>query len=54
MLFRQVLLAALLFVIFEVEVLFFLTWSVCVGEAGWIGFSGTAIFIAMLFVGLAY
>jgi len=47
-------LVAMLFVIFDVEVLYLYAWSVSVREAGWFGFVGAAIFIVILFVGLVY
>jgi len=47
-------LVAMLFVIFDVEVLYLYAWSVSVREAGWFGFVGALIFIVILFVGLVY
>lgn len=47
-------LVAMLFVIFDVEVLFLFGWAVSVRESGWFGFAGAALFIAILFAGLVY
>lgn len=45
---------AILFVIFEVETLFLFAWAVSVREVGWAGFAVAAVFMVILFVGLAY
>lgn len=45
---------AIFFVIFDLEVLYLYAYAVSVREAGWLGFTAAAIFIAILFVGLVY
>lgn len=45
---------ALLFVIFDVEVIFLLPWAVAFKDVGPFGFFEAAIFISILFAGLAY
>ena len=45
---------AMLFVIFDIEVVFLLTWAVAARELGFAGFSAAAIFIAILLVALYY
>ena len=45
---------AIFFVIFDLEALYLYTYAVSVREAGWLGFTAAAIFIAILFVGLVY
>jgi NADH-quinone oxidoreductase subunit A len=47
-------LAALLFVIFDVEVIFLLPWAVTFTELGKAGFAAVMIFILILFLGWAY
>jgi len=47
-------LVAMLFVIFDVEVLFLYAWAVSARESGWFGLGGAAIFITILFAGLVY
>lgn len=47
-------LVAMIFVIFDVEVLFLYAWAVSVREVGWIGFVEALIFISILLVGLFY
>lgn len=47
-------LVAMLFVIFDVEALYLMSWSVSVRENGWNGFIEAFIFIAILLVGLFY
>jgi len=47
-------LVAMLFVIFDVEVLFLYAWAVSARESGWFGLGGAAIFITILFAGLIY
>ena len=47
-------LVAMLFVIFDVEALFLVAWSVSVRESGWAGFIEATIFIAILLAGLVY
>ncbi len=45
---------ALLFVIFDLEVIFLYAWAVAFGEVGLGGFIGAMVFIAVLLAGLAY
>lgn len=45
---------AMFFVIFDLEAIFVVSWAVAVRELGWIGFVEIALFITILFVGLAY
>ena len=45
---------AILFVIFDIEALYLIAYSVAVREIGWIGFIGASIFIFILIVGLIY
>ena len=45
---------ALIFIIFDVEVVFLLPWAVVFKQLGWIAFVEGLIFIAILMVGLAY
>lgn len=45
---------ALLFVIFDIETAFFYPWALVNRTLGWRGFLEVAIFVVVLFVGLAY
>jgi NADH-quinone oxidoreductase subunit A len=45
---------ALLFVVFEVEVIFLFPWAVLYGELGWRGLIEMFVFIAILVGGLVY
>lgn len=45
---------ALLFVIFDVEAIFVFPWAINVEGLGAFGFNAMAIFLVVLFVGLAY
>ena len=47
-------LVAMLFVIFDLEAVFLFAWAIGVREAGWTGFIGAAVFVAILLVGLLY
>ncbi|MBN2359447.1 MAG: NADH-quinone oxidoreductase subunit A [Deltaproteobacteria bacterium] len=47
-------LIALLFVVFDVEIVFLFPWAVLARELGWAGFSAMAVFVAVLGLGLAY
>ena len=47
-------LIAMFFVIFDLESVFILVWSVGVRELGWIGYVEVAVFIAILLVALFY
>ncbi|WP_245756250.1 NADH-quinone oxidoreductase subunit A [Pontibacter chinhatensis] len=50
----QFYLVAMLFVIFDVEVVFILSWAIAFRELGWYGYAGVAVFIVMLVVVLVY
>lgn len=45
---------ALVFLLFEVEVVFLFPWAVVFKQLGWFGFIEMAIFVLILLVGLAY
>jgi NADH-quinone oxidoreductase subunit A len=45
---------AMLFVIFDVETIFILSWAIAFQELGWYGFIGVSIFIILLVVVLIY
>lgn len=45
---------ALIFIIFDVEVLFLFPWAVVYQELGWLAFIEMAIFLMVLIVGLIY
>ena len=47
-------LPAILFIIFDLEVVFLFAWALVVREAGWAGFIEIAVFIAVLLVALLY
>jgi NADH-quinone oxidoreductase subunit A len=47
-------LVAVLFIIFDIEVVFFLPWAVVFKKLGWFGLVEMFIFIAILLVGFAY
>ena len=47
-------LVAILFVVFDVEALFFYPWGALFGELGWFGFWSMLVFAIPLVVGLAY
>ena len=50
----QYYLAAMFFVIFDLEAVFIYAWAIAVPETGWLGFGEMALFIAILLVALAY
>ncbi|AKD05719.1 NADH-quinone oxidoreductase subunit A [Pontibacter korlensis] len=50
----QFYLVAMLFVIFDVEVVFILAWAIAFRELGWYGYAGVAVFVLMLVVVLIY
>jgi NADH-quinone oxidoreductase subunit A len=50
----QFYLVAVLFVIFDLEVVFLFAWAVAAREAGWLGYAEALIFILVLGAGLAY
>ena len=45
---------ALVFLIFDVEVVFLYPWAVQIRELGWFGFVAASIFLGILILGLAY
>ena len=45
-------LVAILFIIFDLEVVFLFSWALVVREAGWAGFIEIAIFISVLLIAL--
>lgn len=47
-------LTAILFIIFDIEVVFMYPWAVACRELGWFGLAEMAVFMAVLGVGLAY
>jgi NADH-quinone oxidoreductase subunit A len=47
-------LVAILFIIFDLEVVFLFAWAVAVREAGWAGFIEISVFIFILLVALFY
>ncbi|KAA5549303.1 NADH-quinone oxidoreductase subunit A [Adhaeribacter rhizoryzae] len=50
----QFYLIAMLFVIFDVETVFILSWAIAFQELGWYGYIGVLVFIAILVVVLIY
>ncbi len=50
----QYYLAAMLFVVFDVEAAFIYAWAIAVPETGWLGFAEMAVFIGILLAALAY
>jgi NADH-quinone oxidoreductase subunit A len=47
-------LVAVLFILFDVEIVFLYPWAVLFRELGWFGFVEMGIFLAVLVAGLAY
>lgn len=47
-------LVAVLFILFDIEVVFFLPWAVVFRQLGWFGFISMMIFILVLLVGFIY
>jgi NADH-quinone oxidoreductase subunit A len=47
-------LPAILFIIFDLEVVFLFAWAVAIREAGWAGFIEISVFILVLLVALFY
>ncbi len=45
---------ALVFLIFDVEVVFLYPWAVQIRELGWFGFVASSVFLGILILGLAY
>ncbi|WP_162425968.1 NADH-quinone oxidoreductase subunit A [Pontibacter pudoricolor] len=50
----QFYMVAMLFVIFDVETVFILSWAIAFRELGWYGYAGVAVFMVMLVVVLVY
>lgn len=50
----QFYLVAMLFVIFDIETVFVISWAIAFGELGWPGLIGVAVFILILLVVLIY
>lgn len=50
----QFYLIAMLFVIFDVETIFIVSWAIAFDELGWYGFVGVVVFIILLVVVLLY
>lgn len=50
----QFYLIAMLFVIFDVETIFIVSWAIAFRELGWYGYAGVLIFIILLVVVLLY
>ena len=50
----QFYLIAMLFVIFDVETIFIVSWAIAFDELGWYGFAGVVVFIILLVVVLLY
>lgn len=50
----QFYLIAMLFVIFDIEVVFIVLWAVAFNELGWPGYIGICVFIGLLFAVLIY
>jgi NADH-quinone oxidoreductase subunit A len=47
-------LTAILFIVFDVEVVFMYPWAVTFRQLGWTGFAAMAIFLAVAVLGLLY
>lgn len=47
-------LVAILFVIFDLEVVFLIAWAIAFRDLGWTGFYGALTFVGILVVGLVY
>lgn len=50
----QFYLIAMLFVIFDVETIFIVSWAIAFHELGWYGYIGVVVFVILLFVVLFY
>ncbi len=50
----QFYLVAMLFVIFDIETVFIVSWTIAFGELGWPGFIGVSVFILILLAVLVY
>ena len=47
-------LIAMLFILFDIEVIFMYPWAIVLPEIGWLGFDEMLTFLAVLTVGLVY
>lgn len=47
-------LVAMLFILFDIEIIFMYPWAVNVVELGWSGYLSMLLFVAVLFVGFIY
>jgi NADH-quinone oxidoreductase subunit A len=47
-------LTAILFIVFDVEVVFLYPWAILFRDLGWFGFNAMALFLAVLAFGLLY
>jgi NADH-quinone oxidoreductase subunit A len=47
-------LVAILFILFDLEIAFFVPWAVVLNEIGWYGFTSMMIFLGLLVVGFIY
>ena len=47
-------LVAILFILFDLEVAFFIPWAVVQSKLGWFGFIGMSIFLFLLVVGFIF
>lgn len=50
----QFYMVAMLFVIFDVETIFILSWAIAFRELGWYGYAGVLVFIGLLLIVLVY
>jgi NADH-quinone oxidoreductase subunit A len=50
----QFYLIAMLFVIFDVETIFIVSWAIAFKQLGWYGYFGVSVFVILLFVVLIY
>lgn len=47
-------LVAILFIIFDLEIVFLFPWAVALDQIGWAGFYAMGVFLALLVVGFVY
>lgn len=47
-------LIAMLFILFDIEVVFLYPWAVVLTELGWFGYNQMLVFVAVLTIGLVY
>ena len=50
----QFYLVAVLFILFDIEIVFFLPWAVVLRGLGWAGLAEMAVFVGILLIGYAY